>query len=205
MYGGHITDDWDRRLCKVCMDEGRVPPTTQVYLEEYMHPDQLDGELLLAPGSVLLPSFLYHSTTLGSPHRQILTTTATTATSTTTFHRCQDPLPLLAQESPHLYGLHPNAEIGFLTATSEKLFKTVFELQPRESGSSGGATSTREEKVKTIVDDISEKMPDQFNMHDIMQKCEERTPYVIVCFQVDLSYYNQIPCTVTMHMWYVGV
>ena len=103
------------------------------------------------------------------------------------------------QESPHLYGLHPNAEIGFLTATSEKLFKTVFELQPRESGSGGGATSTREEKVsnitmflvataaakvKTIVDDISEKMPDQFNMHDIMAKCEERTPYIIVCFQV---------------------
>ena len=39
-------------------------------------------------------------------------------------------------------------------------------------------------KVKTIVDDISEKMPDQFNMHDIMAKCEERTPYIIVCFQV---------------------
>lgn len=25
MYGGHITDDWDRRLCKT-------------YLEEFMHP-----------------------------------------------------------------------------------------------------------------------------------------------------------------------
>ena len=120
---------------------------------------------------------------------------------------------MFSQESPHLYGLHPNAEIGFLTATSEKLFKTVFELQPRESGSGGGATSTREEKVKTtitllpisiivlsikvktIVDDISEKMPDQFNMHDIMAKCEERTPYIIVCFQV-----KQIPpcCTNTV-------
>ena len=29
----------------------------------------------------------------------------------------------LPPESPHLYGLHPNAEIGFLTATSEKMFK----------------------------------------------------------------------------------
>ena len=28
MYGGHITDDWDRRLCKT-------------YLEVYMHPDQV--------------------------------------------------------------------------------------------------------------------------------------------------------------------
>ena len=29
MYGGHITDDWDRRLCKT-------------YLEEYMKPEQVD-------------------------------------------------------------------------------------------------------------------------------------------------------------------
>ena len=31
----------------------------------------------------------------------------------------------LPPESPHLYGLHPNAEIGFLTATSEKMFKVT--------------------------------------------------------------------------------
>ena len=65
----------------------------------------------------------------------------------------------------------------------EKMFKTVFELQPRESGDGGGQATTRGEKVKTIVDDILEKMPDQFNMQEIIQKCEERTPYVIVCFQ----------------------
>lgn len=53
----------------------------------------------------------------------------------------------LPPESPHLYGLHPNAEIGFLTMTSEHLFKTVFELQPRDMGSSGGVVITREDKV----------------------------------------------------------
>ena len=41
----------------------------------------------------------------------------------------------------------------------------------------------REEKVKAIVDDILDKIPDQFNMAEIMQKVEERTPYVIVAFQ----------------------
>jgi hypothetical protein len=34
------------------------------------------------------------------------------------------------------------------------------------------------------VDDIMEKMPEQFSMSDIMSKVEERTPYGIVCFQV---------------------
>lgn len=47
-----------------------------------------------------------------------------------------------------LYGLHPNAEISSLTATSEKLFKTVFEMQPRDAMAGGGATVSREEKVR---------------------------------------------------------
>lgn len=37
MYGGHITDDWDRRLCRT-------------YLEELIRPEMLAGELSLAPG-----------------------------------------------------------------------------------------------------------------------------------------------------------
>lgn len=54
----------------------------------------------------------------------------------------------MPSESPYLYGLHPNAEIGFLTTTSENLFRTVFEMQPREAGASGGTTVTREDKVR---------------------------------------------------------
>lgn len=53
----------------------------------------------------------------------------------------------LPPESPYLYGLHPNAEIGFLTQSSEKLFRTVLELQPRDSDARDRAGVTREEKV----------------------------------------------------------
>lgn len=56
----------------------------------------------------------------------------------------------LPPESPYLYGLHPNAEIGFLTQTSEKLFRTVLELQPRDSQAGDGAGATREEKVCVV-------------------------------------------------------
>ena len=41
----------------------------------------------------------------------------------------------------------------------------------------------REDKVRTIVDDVMEKLPELFNMRELMGKVEERTPYVIVCFQ----------------------
>lgn len=45
MYGGHITDDWDRRLCVS-------------YLEELMQPELIDGELMLAPGKRFICSFI---------------------------------------------------------------------------------------------------------------------------------------------------
>lgn len=145
MYGGHITDDWDRRLCIT-------------YLEEYMQPDLVDGELYLAPNFPAPPNTDY----LG-------------------YHNYIDEV--MPAESPYLYGLHPNAEIGFLTTTSENLFRTVFEMQPRDAGASGGTTVTREDKVKQVLDEILEKLPEEFNMSEIMGKVEERTPYVIVAFQ----------------------
>uniref|UniRef100_A0A182IVR3 Dynein beta chain, ciliary n=4 Tax=Anopheles atroparvus TaxID=41427 RepID=A0A182IVR3_ANOAO len=145
MYGGHITDDWDRRTCIT-------------YLEELMQPDLVDGELFLAPGFAAPPNTDY-----------------------TGYHAYIDEA--MPPESPYLYGLHPNAEIGFLTTTSENLFRTVFEMQPRDAGSGSGTTVTREDKVKQVLDEIMEKLPEEFNMPEIMGKVEERTPYVIVAFQ----------------------
>lgn len=145
MYGGHITDDWDRRLCIS-------------YLEEYMQVDLVDGELQLAPGFQAPPNTDYAG-----------------------YHNYVDDM--MPPESPILYGLHPNAEIGFLTTTSESLFRTVFEMQPRDAGSGSGATVTREDKVKQVLDEVMEKLPEEFNMVEIMNKVEERTPYVIVAFQ----------------------
>ncbi|XP_068120654.1 dynein axonemal heavy chain 9 isoform X2 [Hyperolius riggenbachi] len=145
MYGGHITDDWDRRLCRT-------------YLEEFIKPEMLEGELFLAPGFPLPGNMDYNGY-----HQYI-----------------DDALPA---ESPYLYGLHPNAEIGFLTQTSEKLFRTVLEMQPRDSSMGDGGGVTREEKVKATLDEILEKLPEEFNILELMGKVEERTPYIVVAFQ----------------------
>ncbi|CAL8088373.1 unnamed protein product [Calicophoron daubneyi] len=147
MYGGHITDDWDRRLCKA-------------YLEEYLVPESLDGDHLLAPGFRVPQNTDYNG-----------------------YHQYIDEF--LPPESPYLYGLHPNAEMEFLTNTSEKLFRTVFEMQPRASGAGGEGGATREEKVQATLDEIMEKLPEEFNMPELQGKVppEERTPYVVVAFQ----------------------
>ena len=87
MYGGHISDDWDRRLCSA-------------YLDVYLHEDMLAGSFELAPGFMLPPSTDYKD-----------------------YHRYIDEV--LPPESPYLYGLHPNAEIGVLTKTADKMLKTI--------------------------------------------------------------------------------
>ncbi|XP_032899964.1 dynein heavy chain 9, axonemal isoform X2 [Amblyraja radiata] len=145
MYGGHITDDWDRRLCRT-------------YLEEFIKPEMMEGEVFLATGFPLPPNSDYNG-----------------------YHQYIDDV--LPPESPYLYGLHPNAEIGFLTLTSEKLFRTVLEMQPRDSSGGEGGGITREEKVKATLDEIMEKLPDEFNVPELMSKAEERTPYILVAFQ----------------------
>ncbi|KAL8165289.1 UNVERIFIED_CONTAM: Dynein heavy chain 11, axonemal [Gekko kuhli] len=37
--------------------------------------------------------------------------------------------------------------------------------------------------VKNVLDEILEKLPEEYNMIDIMQKSATRTPYILVCFQ----------------------
>ncbi|XP_050529246.1 dynein beta chain, ciliary-like [Daktulosphaira vitifoliae] len=145
MYGGHITDDWDRRLCRN-------------YLEVFMNPNLLEGDLAFSPGFMAPPNLDYKS-----------------------YHQYIEDL--LPPESPLLYGLHPNAEIGTLTTRSENLFATLMEMQPRDAGSSGGGGISRDEKVKQTLDDILDKVPEPFNISDMVARVEERTPYVVVSFQ----------------------
>ncbi|XP_039757462.1 dynein beta chain, ciliary-like [Pararge aegeria] len=145
MYGGHITDDWDRRLCRT-------------FLLEYMQAELVDGELTLAQGFISPPNSDYVG-----------------------YHQYIDDF--LPDETPYLYGLHPNAEIGYLTTVSERLFKVVFEMQPRDAGAQAGGGASKEEMVRYILDDIMDRVPEPFNLQELMGKVEELTPYTIVALQ----------------------
>ncbi|XP_062322712.1 dynein axonemal heavy chain 11 isoform X2 [Osmerus eperlanus] len=145
MYGGHITDDWDRRLCRT-------------FLQVYMHPNMFEGELFLSPGFLAPPYMDYNG-----------------------YHSyVDDKLP---PENPTLYGLHPNTELDFLTVTSHCLFRTLLELQPQNCSVGEGAAQSSEEKVKQVLDEMLEKLPEEYNMADVMAKTPERSPYILVCFQ----------------------
>ncbi|GIQ80593.1 dynein heavy chain, partial [Kipferlia bialata] len=143
LYGGHIGDDWDRRLMRAFMDS--------------LMDDDLFEDKYLAPG------FL-------APGGQM------TLAEYKTYISEQMP-----PENPYLFGLHPNSEISFLTDQANTLLSTVFEMQPRSGGTSDGAS--REDVIKESLTDILDALPENFDMLDITERIEERTPYVSVCLQ----------------------
>jgi dynein heavy chain len=146
MYGGHITDNIDRRL-------------ESTYLMEYLKPEMLDADIDLAPGFQSPPpsDFVEYHTYI------------------------DEAMP---PESPYLYGLHPNAEIDYLTLTSARLFNEVLAMQSTAgSAASGGAS--KEELVGATLEEFVEKIPETFNMFEMAARVppEERTPYINVAFQ----------------------
>jgi len=143
MYGGHISDDWDRRLCNA-------------YLAEYINPRLLES-------LELFPKFFVPPNTLD--HGQM-------------YDYIDENLP---HENPTVFGLHPNAEIGFRNQQSEQLFKTVLDLQPRTSGAGGGMSM--QDKVKMILDELLDKITEKFDLADLFDRVEERGPFQVVFLQ----------------------
>lgn len=92
MYGGHITDDWDRR-------------TNRTYLEVLIKPELIQNNFSLAPGfkSPDPNKFDFEK------YKSYIETT-------------------LPQESPQLFGMHPNAEIGYLTQQCDTIMNTILEV-----------------------------------------------------------------------------
>lgn len=78
-----------------------------------------------------------------------------------------------------MFGLHPNAEIGYLTNLGESLCFTILQC----SGSSGGGSAGKDDMVNDLIIKFLEKLPQEFNMIELRSKAKERTPYVVVCLQ----------------------
>lgn len=66
-----------------------------------------------------------------------------------------EALPLT--NSPAVFGLHPNAEIGYYTNAVKEMWLNLIALQPRRAG--GGSGNSREGYIGSIAKDIYAKLP----------------------------------------------
>ena len=111
MYGGHITDNWDRR-------------TNMSYLHVLIRPEiLLQMQLTLAPGFKSPDPARFDR----EAYRKYI----------------EEKLP---QEQPQMFGLHPNAELGYLTET---LFSTIMSVQ-----GGGGKGGNDDSAVKAVITTI---------------------------------------------------
>ncbi|KAG6962185.1 hypothetical protein JG688_00008722 [Phytophthora aleatoria] len=160
MYGGHITDHWDRI-------------TNNTYLNEVFTRDILQGKELTA-GFKCPDPFTYSYTKY--------------------VDYIETQLP---SESPTVYGLHPNAEVGYLVEAANELFATIAKFQPSTgpstlpSGTASkniGGLATENAQVYAIVEELLEKLPPEIDLADLQTKAEpllttDQSPYVVVALQ----------------------
>merc|ERR1711988_2018508 len=81
-----------------------------------------------------------------------------------------EAMPGIEAQTPEVFGLHPNAEIDYLTNASNKLWRDLIDLQPRQAGGGGGIT--REEYIGQIATDIQSKLPPLFDLNKLRKDLE---------------------------------
>ena len=90
-----------------------------------------------------------------------------------------DSLPLA--NSPDIFGLHPNAEIGYYTSDAKNLWLNLIELQPQDSSAGGGIS--RDDHISNRAKDIENKMPPLFDLPIIKKEMGVPSPTQVVLLQ----------------------
>merc|ERR1711977_340221 len=142
MYGGHVTDPWDRRC-------------TITYLTVPITPE-LFNNMNLAPG-------------FKSPD----------ASKLEYQHYVKYVEEKFPPETPQMFWLHPNAEIGYLTNQGLNVFSTIMKVSGGSGGGGGGDLNAATEYINTY----SALLPPDMDMFEIRGRIKDYTPYIIVSLQ----------------------
>lgn len=134
MYGGHITDHWDRR-------------TNITYLEKLIKKDLLTNGYLVQP--FRSPDPQKHDYV---KYLEVI----------------EEKLP---KETPQVFGLHPNSEIGYLTTETNVLFQTILEIL---GGGGGGGGEGGDEANQALVQLYLEKTPEDLDMLEIVDQLKDQ-------------------------------
>ncbi|CAH2295752.1 dynein heavy chain 10, axonemal [Pelobates cultripes] len=99
-----------------------------------------------------------------------------------------ESLPLA--NTPEVFGLHSNAEIGYYTQAARDMWSHLLELQP-QTGESGTGIS-RDEYIAQVAKDIESKLPQVFDLDQIRKNLGlEISPTTVVLLQ-ELERFNKL-------------
>lgn len=148
MYGGRVTDAMDRRI-------------VNSYLDEYF------GDFLFdtfQPFHFFMSKEDDYSLPAGSSD---LTKKVTLAAMLSTV----EDMPL--ENQPDVFGLHPNAETGYLRTATELMWANLIDLMPRDSREGGGGES-RESVLSKLAEDVLAQIPEPIDRRKVMKAEREK-------------------------------
>ncbi|XP_012151823.2 dynein heavy chain at 89D [Megachile rotundata] len=97
-------------------------------------------------------------------------------------------LPLV--NTPEVFGLHPNAEIGYFTQAVKEMWSNLIELQPQTETS--GVGISKDEFIDNIASEILTKVPEEYDLIRIRKNYGVSvTPTTIVLLQ-ELERFNRL-------------
>lgn len=150
MYGGHIVDDWDRRLCNSYLEYLLVPSLCTEDFELYPFVDGKKNSFKVPPSNSKFVKYLESIETQ------------------------------IKIETPLAYGLHPNAEIDLGTTQCNYIFERLVELMPQDNEnvqeSSTNTNQNAEHYFSRVFFDynLKERM---FSLLDIKERIVEKGPF----------------------------
>ena len=154
MYGGHIVNDFDRMLANT-------------YLEFFMREELLD-EMPLYPYLDSKDTEAFHAPGVNGSYESVVTHIDET----------------LRSETPLAFGLHPNAEIGFRTRSSEILLGIILELSTSSSNEGSSDAQSSQQIVETLIQDIMDSHRDtKFDLEQIIGSLDEVGPFQNIILQ----------------------
>lgn len=163
MYGGRVTDDFDRR-------------TLITYLDEYM------GDFLF---DTFQPFFFYADRDGEFAY---------TIPENGPVERYLDAIERMPQHNtPNVFGLHENAEVGYLTNATNALWENMINLQPRV-GVVGSAAS-RESVIGRIARDLQDQIPAVFDLDLITSEMPKVPSPVNIVLMQELERFNVLVST----------
>ncbi|TPP46731.1 Dynein heavy chain and region D6 of dynein motor family protein [Leishmania donovani] len=145
MYGGRVTDSMDRRI-------------VQTYLAEYF-------------GDYLFDTFQpFHFFVESGVADYCLPSGSTDPEKRVTLNQMVAQVDTFPNaNAPDVFGLHPNAETGYLRHSTETLWSSLIELMPRVSTVTVGG-ETREAKLTKFTEEILAQIPEPFDMKAVLLK-----------------------------------
>ncbi|KAH8257767.1 hypothetical protein KR038_000855 [Drosophila bunnanda] len=158
MYGGRVIDDFDRRITNCYMNEYMGDFLFDEFNSFHFYEDENVDYCLPDEETVLKEDYIAHI----------------------------DKLPLV--NKPDVFGLHPNAEIGYYTMAARSIWNSLIELQPQTGEGTGGIS--RDDFIDSVAAGILKKLPPAFETWRIRKQIQmSLSPTGVVLLQ-ELDRFN---------------